>query len=163
MWREDLTRRTIIIFMILFGCVIIGLGLISQFTGPIRWNLAGSPEGGRPFTVLTIEDWSAVLRHFEDAPGGLTARQWRVPGVCRGNVVCLNLKSMTGAGSVIMITSVHVRLWAPALLLLLYPTFTIIRSSARRNRRRRKGLCINCGYNLTGNLTGVCPECGRQI
>jgi len=24
-------------------------------------------------------------------------------------------------------------------------------------------LCLNCGYNLTGNLSGVCPECGTAI
>ena len=23
--------------------------------------------------------------------------------------------------------------------------------------------CMKCGYNLTGNISGVCPECGRQI
>ena len=26
--------------------------------------------------------------------------------------------------------------------------------------RRRRGLCAACGYNLRGNLSGVCPECG---
>ena len=26
--------------------------------------------------------------------------------------------------------------------------------------RRKIGCCKNCGYNLTGNTTGVCPECG---
>ena len=31
------------------------------------------------------------------------------------------------------------------------------------HRRRKKGLCINCGYNLTGNLSGICPECGERI
>lgn len=30
----------------------------------------------------------------------------------------------------------------------------------RRWRRRRKGWCVRCGYDLTGNVTGVCPECG---
>jgi len=25
------------------------------------------------------------------------------------------------------------------------------------------GLCFKCGYNLTGNVSGVCPECGRLI
>jgi len=30
---------------------------------------------------------------------------------------------------------------------------------APRNRRRRGG-CAACGYNLTGNVSGVCPECG---
>lgn len=33
----------------------------------------------------------------------------------------------------------------------------------RRRRRRRQGCCLNCGYNLTGNVSGVCPECGEQI
>lgn len=25
------------------------------------------------------------------------------------------------------------------------------------------GLCYKCGYDLTGNVSGVCPECGRAI
>ena len=31
----------------------------------------------------------------------------------------------------------------------------------RRQYRRRKGLCLTCGYNLTGNVSGTCPECGE--
>jgi predicted amidophosphoribosyltransferase len=30
-------------------------------------------------------------------------------------------------------------------------------------RRTRPGLCRFCGYNLTGNVSGVCPECGKPI
>ena len=33
----------------------------------------------------------------------------------------------------------------------------------REYRRRKKGLCIKCGYDLTGNVSGVCPECGERI
>ena len=29
-----------------------------------------------------------------------------------------------------------------------------------RRDRLRRGLCVNCGYDLTGNASGVCPECG---
>ena len=25
------------------------------------------------------------------------------------------------------------------------------------------GLCYKCGYDLTGNVSGVCPECGQPI
>ncbi|MGQ9649774.1 MAG: hypothetical protein ACUVXJ_06675 [Phycisphaerae bacterium] len=25
------------------------------------------------------------------------------------------------------------------------------------------GHCQKCGYNLTGNVSGVCPECGEKI
>jgi hypothetical protein len=31
----------------------------------------------------------------------------------------------------------------------------------REKRRRRAGRCIRCGYNLTGNNNGICPECGE--
>ena len=24
-------------------------------------------------------------------------------------------------------------------------------------------ICVPCGYNLTGNVSGVCPECGTKI
>ena len=26
--------------------------------------------------------------------------------------------------------------------------------------RWARGLCVGCGYDLTGNVSGVCPECG---
>ena len=33
----------------------------------------------------------------------------------------------------------------------------------RRRRRRKRGLCLSCGYNLTGNTSGVCPECAAKV
>ncbi len=47
-----------------------------------------------------------------------------------------------------------------------YPTIAFIRGPLRRWRRRRRrerGLCLDCGYNLTGNESGVCSECGERI
>ena len=33
-----------------------------------------------------------------------------------------------------------------------------------RNRRRfPPGHCAECGYNLTGNVSGMCPECGTEV
>ncbi len=29
--------------------------------------------------------------------------------------------------------------------------------------RRPKTGCIHCGYNLTGNVSGICPECGMEM
>jgi hypothetical protein len=34
---------------------------------------------------------------------------------------------------------------------------------ARSRRRRAKGRCRECFYDLTGNTSGVCPECGVEI
>jgi hypothetical protein len=33
----------------------------------------------------------------------------------------------------------------------------------RRSRRRRPGHCRKCRYDLTGNLSGICPECGTPV
>ncbi len=46
-------------------------------------------------------------------------------------------------------------------ILAIYPTIAFIRGPLRRHRRRKRGLCLKCGYNLVGNVTGVCPECGE--
>lgn len=40
------------------------------------------------------------------------------------------------------------------------PLWALLRGPFRRSRRRAKGQCIRCGYDLTGNVTGVCSECG---
>ena len=52
--------------------------------------------------------------------------------------------------------------WLLVILFAAYPMFALIRSPHRRRKRRRKlGLCTACGYDLTGNESGVCPECGK--
>jgi len=33
----------------------------------------------------------------------------------------------------------------------------------RRTRRRDQFTCTCCNYNLTGNISGVCPECGTAV
>ena len=34
------------------------------------------------------------------------------------------------------------------------------RRAATRRRRSGGGMCVGCGYDLTGNVSGACPECG---
>jgi hypothetical protein len=36
-------------------------------------------------------------------------------------------------------------------------------AEARRAARRAANCCIRCGYDLTANTSGVCPECGKRI
>ena len=56
-----------------------------------------------------------------------------------------------------------VPVWLLVALFGSYPMLAFIRGPHRRYRRRKKGLCLKCGYNLTGNVSGVCPECGERI
>ena len=65
---------------------------------------------------------------------------------------------------------IHVRAWFLFVLFALYPVAAFVRGPFRRfcwrcNRRyrRERGLCERCAYDLTGNTSGVCPECGTPI
>lgn len=58
--------------------------------------------------------------------------------------------------------AVHIPLWMPAVLFgasfrYVYPPYR------RYKRRKRLGLCLTCGYDLTGNESGKCPECGTAV
>jgi hypothetical protein len=55
----------------------------------------------------------------------------------------------------------HVRLpfWLPLVLTLLPTAYLIWRD----RRRIPPHCCQHCGYNLTGNVSGTCPECGEAV
>lgn len=56
--------------------------------------------------------------------------------------------------------SAGVRFWFLALVaagLMLTNEYFVYR------KRRIPGHCKSCDYNLTGNISGVCPECGTQV
>jgi len=43
----------------------------------------------------------------------------------------------------------------------LYPIYFAVR--VFRRRWTRGGACVDCHYDLTGNLSGRCPECGATV
>src|SRR5262245_62115092 len=53
--------------------------------------------------------------------------------------------------------SIKIPLYAPFAVMCI-PTVWFWRVECRH--RARPGHCANCGYNLTGNVTGRCSECG---
>lgn len=70
-----------------------------------------------------------------------------------------------------------VQLWWPSMqqvlgptdVMFFFPIWMFLLSTAiatlwlgRLDRRPKNG-CANCGYDLTGNVSGVCPECGTEI
>ena len=56
----------------------------------------------------------------------------------------------------------RVAVWPLLFLSAIYPVI-VIATACRSRRRNRMGFCISCGYSLTGNVSGVCPECGTAV
>jgi predicted RNA-binding Zn-ribbon protein involved in translation (DUF1610 family) len=54
----------------------------------------------------------------------------------------------------------HIPHW---ILLFVVATPTTVLFWRDRHRRIPPGHCQTCGYDLTGNVSGVCPECGKPI
>ena len=54
---------------------------------------------------------------------------------------------------------VEVSLWLIFAVLAAYPTTAFVRGPLRRHRRRKRGLCEKCGYDLRASPQR-CPECG---
>lgn len=120
----------------------------------------GVAYGGFLIVYQTPLDGGTVVKHWELGGGGIVLFNSAVedPVICAMGIMA----SRRGGGPV---TYQHVRgvrapCWATCALFAAYPAFAFIRGPLRRRRRRRKGSCVKCGYDLTGNVTGECPECG---
>lgn len=58
------------------------------------------------------------------------------------------------------ITYAVIPFWLLFVMAAAWPTGVLTIGAIIRRRRRARGACLNCGYNLTGNASGLCPECG---
>ena len=54
---------------------------------------------------------------------------------------------------------VFMPLWAPVVLAGVVMTWMW----RRHHTLRPTGSCAHCGYDLRGNASGVCPECGQRV
>ena len=91
---------------------------------------------------------------------GLPYHKVRVPyhGVSR-----VNLSARGTRLPPVSVTVVRTSMWTLLLILTAYPALAFIRGPVRRYCRHKRGLCLACGYDLTGNESGVCSECGTTI
>ena len=55
---------------------------------------------------------------------------------------------------------IQLRFVWPAMIALAMPLRLLI---GRVRKRRQAGHCHSCSYDLTGNMSGVCPECGVKM
>ena len=55
---------------------------------------------------------------------------------------------------------VRVPLWAMVALLFCHPAVAYFRGPFLHRLRPKRNQCTSCGYDRSGNTTGICPECG---
>ena len=55
---------------------------------------------------------------------------------------------------------VHLPYWLLTVATALGPALRFDAARKKRELQRRQGRCPVCGYDLSGNVSGVCPECG---
>jgi len=127
-----------------------------------RWIIIPSSEG--PPTYSDPDDTGFGLGIYmgdgDDYPFGFRAAHWweafgfvfRTPSDPR------NYMSYGESG-------ITLPCWFLVVLLILFLAPSMLSQIAQRVQKRRRlhGLCLTCNYNLTGNVSGVCPECGTAV
>jgi hypothetical protein len=136
-------------YLVIFVLAGLVLGVFMSFAPTRR---VGQPRSGWPIPTARFPwgykaIWEKGLRWEFDDEGFLTARdrQLGLVAVIDVNWVVANCAVWTGGG--LLGYGVH-QLWGAV---------------RRRSPRYKPGRCRSCGYDLTGNVSGVCPECGGAV
>jgi len=127
-------------------------------TEPLTWRY-GSDPGPRIecfWNSTSVYDWVLLDRqgHLAIVPPP-TDWRWRAvpPATGWSQPMPLPLESDSHFSNWIAITA----------LLPAARAYVRLLHAVRHNRRRLRGLCPNCSYNLTGNTSEICPECGTHL
>lgn len=85
---------------------------------------------------------------------------WRkLPAVLNGTGTTYIQSQSSAVRMVIHRPLEDVPLWPILAMTAILPAIWIVKTL----RRPRRGFCPECSYNLTGNTSGVCPECGTRF
>lgn len=111
-----------------------------DFAGVVLWSGWVRAYSGPDGTPLYLREWRAEFS--SPTPG----RRWSEPLPRR--------------------EAFAIPYWATLTFFALPPLLWLAPRSRRlfvRRRRRRLGLCLRCGYDLTSNTSGTCSECGEPV
>ncbi len=137
------------------GCALVALAL----AGSWWWQLGFSWYSKSSCYGCTIGSGSLWLMRVPASmiPGNagwdLRAAEGTPPGSGRPAIVPSVLAFEEADGYFMFVP-----LWMPFLILLV-PTLLLW----WREGKPRQGHCRRCGYDLTGNVSGRCPECGAVV
>ena len=103
--------------------------------GNITWQTGPDLSLGRPRFYCQLADKVSMIGYI-----GMDEAGWSTPLL----VTRLRHWDMFRISVILILISTHL-------------------SVLTRRKKRTPGLCAHCGYNLYGNVSGRCPECGAEI
>ena len=144
-----------IIFVLILAAVVVSADGLASLNGRASWF--GLPISPRCSLTWATDQGSVSAGYLvgKDFAWPPWTSSWLGFG-CRR----VNLSSGTNQAR---LGEVRCPFWIAAVLLASYPAVSFIRGPLRRYRRRKRGLCRKCGYDLTGNVSGICPECAAEV
>ena len=163
-------RKTIIVVLTLGVVVTGGLSIASMFT-PVIWD---SRSPSQWFCICVNKSRLTITQFLANDPVLLhdlaESRKWQLR-YNRPSEFHMMWRRKTYVGSPSYLvkyfdqTRISVPLLVPCLVFSLYPIIVLPKwaQRLRRIRRGKCGLCVKCGYDLQGNVSGVCPECGVAV
>ena len=104
------------------------------------------------------------MHWMEPAPGRSFSHNespWSLNRICSKPLGAFESEDRRAADGIVWvcIRRIWLPLWIPLVLLM----FPMAYFGWRGRHERRDNECGVCGYDLTGNVSGVCPECGVPI
>lgn len=176
----------VLVYAALGGFVCVFLWFPTMFQGePLRidWSLVPY-HVGIPLFISESHLWLpvgvflnaiAAVAFINEASGRSAARMFRFYG---GSIITLVLFELGLTTYLILISPIRISSntsicmfwheitpWLVAGPMLCLPLLARLGIFLLWGRRHTDGtdFCTTCGYNLTGNVSGICPECGERI
>lgn len=130
---------------------------MSCWRGRILLQVSHDPEAmlgwGSQFSATSSSNILAPMDYAEDCT-------WHRSGF--GLDYTTDSSNYVSPSRLVSFWRIVVPCWFVLFAFLVVSAWSVVRWK-RRRRKRLAGGCRRCGYNLTGNVSGVCPECGEKI
>ncbi len=139
-----LRHRRRLKWLFLTASAVIATAMLITFVGTIEWTV----------------NWWRFDHHGKLTAGSIIVNpgeyyNWRISWFSRPLKIWLVFPNIRRVGNH---SSVEIPLW-----LILTPLTVVTAVLFRLDPRQTSCCCRKCGYNLTGNESGVCPECGTVV
>ena len=125
----------------------------------VFWGEAEEKFAGSPSSLLPVRGFLRAI-----GPPDCDVRQWAngYDSYLAWSSVRPAFEAGSSASQVNSRASFPFLLFAFSILPFAYVLRVGLDRRRSRSRHRTSG-CRSCGYNLTGNTSGVCPECGTAV